>query len=815
MKKLYSILLSVLICATAVSQVSKTINLATAGTLSTLLTATEKTTITNLTITGTIDSRDFKTMRDNMPALAIVDISGASIALYTGSAGTYNIGTSSYTYPANGIPKNSFCTPSDVGKSTLINFIFPNSVTTIGDYAFSKCDGLVSITIPNLVTTIGGSAFTACTKLTNISLGNSISTIGVAAFAGCNMSSITIPNSVISMGDVVFNSCPNLKTVYCLNINPPTILINTLGSSGALNNVFVPTASVLAYKGAQYWKNYPINSFTKITINNPTAGGLASSLISGGYAPLASILSLTITGNMNNTDFATIKTYMPNLSELDLSGTIVANNTIPDNAFANNLYLTTIVLPSTLQTIGASSFSGCRYLSGALTIPSSVISIGDYAFKNCTNSLTISSNATTIGKNAFQNCTGLKGSLSLSNNITTINDSTFLGCSGLTGTLTLPTSLTSIGNNAFTGCSGISGTLTLPSSLTTIGNSSFVGCIGLSGILTFPPYLTNIGTSAFDGCTNFTKLYLKNNVLTIGYYAFRNCTSIFLVSVAKINPPTIFSNTFGNVNLVNCALEIPSGSTSLYQSANYWGQFVFSYEAALSNLYGITLQIGTGGNIIENNVILTNGAIISVNGNNNKVFTITPNNGYEIATFTYGGINVKSQITNNQYSTPIVNANTILNVTFQKTQYSLSIKSAESGTVNQLYDFGSTPAFSFIPSLGWKVNTVYYNNVDVTSSLVNGIYTVPAISANALLNVSFVSTATSAPELINSKVKVYSTNSKIIVEGTSKGELINIYTVNGEQIQSVKSQGERIVLPAQKNSVYLIKTENKAFKVIL
>jgi len=813
MKKLYSILFSVLICATAVSQVSKTINLSTAGTLSTLLTATEKITITNLTITGTIDSRDFKTMRDNMPLLAIVDISSSNITLYTGTAGTYNSGTNSFTYPENEIPQNSFCTPSNIGKSTLTSFIFSNSVTAIGDDAFCNCVSIVNITIPNSVTTIRRDAFLGCTNLTNISLGNSISTIGTAAFAGCNMSTITIPNSVTSIGDVVFNACSNLKTVYSLNVNPPSVLLNTLG--GGVKNIYVPTTSVLAYKGAQYWKNHTINSFTKVTINNPTAGGLASSLISGGFAPLSSILNLTVTGNMNNTDFATIKTYMYNLSEIDLSGTIFANNTLPDNAFANNLYLTTIVLPSTLQTIGASSFSGCRYLSGALTIPSSVISIGDYAFKNCTNSLTISSNATTIGKNAFQNCTGLKGSLSLSNNITTINDSTFLGCSGLTGTLTLPTSLTSIGNNSFTGCSGISGTLTLPNSLTTIGSSSFVGCTGLSGILTFPPNLTNIGTSAFDGCTNFTKLYLKNNVLTIGDYAFRNCSSLYVVSVARINPPTIFSNTFGNINLVNCALEIPTGSTSLYQGANYWRQFTFSYEATLSNLYGITLQIGTGGSVVENNVTLTNGAIISVNENSNKVFTITPNNGYEIATLTFGGVNVKSQITNNQYSTPIVNTNTVLNVTFQKTQYSLSIKSAESGTVNQLYDFGSTPAFSFTPSLGWKVNTVYYNNFDVTNSLVNGIYTVPAITANALLNISFVSSTTGAPELINNKVKVYSTNSKIIVEGTSEGELVNIYTINGEQIQAIKSKGERIDLPAQKNAIYLIKTENKAFKVIL
>src|SRR5665647_2040121 len=84
MKKLINLLLCFCFTILVQAQVSKTISVATAGKLNTLLTATEKTTITNLTITGTIDARDFKTMRDNMPALAVLDISSVTIAVYNG-----------------------------------------------------------------------------------------------------------------------------------------------------------------------------------------------------------------------------------------------------------------------------------------------------------------------------------------------------------------------------------------------------------------------------------------------------------------------------------------------------------------------------------------------------------------------------------------------------------------------------------------------------------------------------------------------------------------------------------------------------------
>lgn len=76
----------------------------------------------------------------------------------------------------------------------------PNSVTSIGNFAFNNCTGLTSITIPNSVTSIGDCVFYYCTDLSSITIPNSLTSIGQQAFGGCSgLTSITIPNSVTTL----------------------------------------------------------------------------------------------------------------------------------------------------------------------------------------------------------------------------------------------------------------------------------------------------------------------------------------------------------------------------------------------------------------------------------------------------------------------------------------------------------------------------------------------------------------------------------------------------------------------------------------
>ena len=104
------------------------------------------------------------------------------------------------------------------GCTGLTSITIPNSVTSIGAHAFDGCTGLTSITIPNSVTSIGYMAFYGCTGLTSITISNSVTSIGDGAFEYCSgLTSITIPNSVTSIGDVAFCCCTGLTSITIPN----------------------------------------------------------------------------------------------------------------------------------------------------------------------------------------------------------------------------------------------------------------------------------------------------------------------------------------------------------------------------------------------------------------------------------------------------------------------------------------------------------------------------------------------------------------------------------------------------------------------
>lgn len=137
--------------------------------------------------------------------------------------------------------------------SGLTAYTIPHGVTMIGQSAFADCRNLTSIAIPKSVTTIGEFAFDACSSLTSITIPDGVTTIGKHAFWFCSsLTSITIPDRVTTIGEEAFSSCSNLTKIYCKATTPPTLGSNAFDYT----IIYVPQASVEAYKSADGWSEY-------------------------------------------------------------------------------------------------------------------------------------------------------------------------------------------------------------------------------------------------------------------------------------------------------------------------------------------------------------------------------------------------------------------------------------------------------------------------------------------------------------------------------------------------------------------------------
>ncbi len=359
-----------------------------------------------------------------------------------------------------------------------------------------------------------------------------------------------------------------------------------------------------------------------------------------------------------------------------------------------------LTISNSLNSIESETFGECSGFIGDLTIPNSVTSIGNSAFYNCSGfsgSLTIPNSVTSIGTYAFYNCSKLKGSLKLPNSLTTISNSSFSGCSGFDGTLLIPNTITSIGSWAFYNCSGLTGSLSIPNTVTSIGEYAFCQCSGFTGELNLPSGIAEIGKSTFSGCKGLTgTLVIPNSVISIGENAFSFCSS-FTGSLTIPNSVTsIGDKAFQYCSGFNGSLTISESVTSIGKSAFYsctGFTGTLTIPNSITTIEALTFYYCkslTGSITIPNSVTsIGNSAFNSCSGVSKVISEIeTP---FSISSDVFVGISSKAQLqvpkgTKSSYESYTGWTEHFANIIESGAKFSLSITATGYGTVK----YGST-----------------------------------------------------------------------------------------------------------------------------
>ena len=457
----------------------------------------------------------------------------------------------------------------ETASNTLIvgckNSIIPNSVTSIGDYAFSGCSGLTNIDIPNSVTSIGSYAFSGCNGLTNIDIPNSVTSIGEGALYKCSAlnnvySFITAP-SLISMGVMVFWLYPENYSARTLH---------------------VPYGTSAAYQADSKWSQY----FGSIVEMDPQVISFAD----------ANVKALCVQnwdpdgdGELNDAEAAAVTSIgavfksKTNITSFDELQYFTGLTEIPAQAFGSCKNLTSITIPSNVTTIGSSAFSYCSGLT-SIDIPNAVTSIGSSAFAYCSGltSLSIGSAVTTIGQNAFISCSGLAAIKVAGGNtvydsrdycnalIETASNTLLLGCKNTV----IPNTVTDIGYAAFRS-SGLT-SITIPNSVTYIGEWAFGNCTGLTAI-DIPNSVQTIYNSAFNGCSGLTSVNIPSSVTSLCYCAFNGCTALtdvysYITDISSIYTGSSVFN-LSSQDYADRTLHVPYGTSAAYQAEPKWSQY--------------------------------------------------------------------------------------------------------------------------------------------------------------------------------------------------------------------------------------------------
>lgn len=463
-----------------------------------------------------------------------------------------------------------------------VTFSEGSTLTTIGSYAFDECKKLEEVTLPESLTSLGNAAFQYCSSLQSFTFPANIKEVPSSVLYYCsNLESVTLAAGTTRIGNSSFYKCEKLSTIN-LDGQPLTRIDNSAFGYTALTSVTLP--NTITTMGSSVFTNC-----SKLESANIPTG--ITTVPSSTFYECQKLTDVTMHDGITKIDYGAFRNCKL-LAILALNNQITS---IGSNAFDGCEKLVLEALPTSLKTIDEYAFRNAKAMTGTLTIPETVTTLGYNAFNGSgITGVVITKTPSSFSTYVFSDCKQL-ASVTLPADLTTIPNYTFYGCSALKG-IDLPLGLTKVGDYAFHS-SGLEA-INLPQKLVTIGERAFYNT-QLEEIRV-PKNVTSVGSLFAGRCSKLKTAYLgrKQNYNNNSYFDyFAGCNNLTLLRVYAGTPPKISSGytydysygyTYYTNYRSNCVLEVPEGTVDTYEATSIWTDFkeikVFESDDMLNDL---------------------------------------------------------------------------------------------------------------------------------------------------------------------------------------------------------------------------------------
>lgn len=552
-------------------------------------------------------------------ALTSISIPGNVTSI--GDAAFTNCTVLSSVTISNGV--ESIGTGAFTGCDALTTITIPSSVANIGVEAFAPCLKLKSIEVAEdnpYYCSVDGILFnkdkTVLVRYPGNKKGdkyiipNSVTSIGDYAFHNCsNLHWVIIPGSVKNIGQYAFYYCNMLTNITCYATTPPTSSSNCFSNVAAFT-LEVPSASVEVYKNTVPWSYASsIKALPDIPASGTCGNNLTWTLDENGLLTISGTGAMTDWNNemqvpwraildsyLDFIDSVVIEEGATNIGSYafqfcDINAVTIPNSvqTIGKYAFGFCDALTSVTFGNGLRNIEEHAFSKCSSL-GTVTLPQGVTAISDYTFEGCSKltSVKINGNMQSIGVYAFSQCPQL-ADFDIPATVTEIGKYAFSGCSSLTS-VTIPDGMKHIEDGTFYSCSGLT-SVTIPAGVgiqtntNNIGERAFYNCTSLESIICNAVNPPVCGTDAFYGVSTYTQLYVPEE--SVGAYKNTSPWKQFTIAVIPATSGTCGAEGDNLTwELADGVLTI-SGTGAMADYSNYYpAPWDFHYQSIQTVVVG-------------------------------------------------------------------------------------------------------------------------------------------------------------------------------------------------------------------------------------